>query len=916
VSTRDRATELIGGLVRAAVAAQEARTVEGIFRIAVEKLGELGLSATFYEVRAGGEEFIHLDSDGFFREVADVLAERRGPVLPLAAAPVQQAIQKHPDGVLIDNLRPILAQALGKPLAELGLATNAAAVGAAIPVGGKIEFTVTASGLDLDSSLAPAFGLFARQLGHAIETSRRLEELAGSNRELMIINQVARAATQLGSGRSLEGALSFLARSLGIDGIALFRREANELVLAVHAGMPEAWVAQSGRVPRRQGQGVSWSEAAPGEGPRHFSMREQIDAVAIPLHTGKELQGVLIATRADERFTGYELRLLTTVGAQFAVSLQNELLFQQSQQRIRELSLMLELGQAVSSSLDQREILNKGVQVTARVLGCSAAYIFLPDEHETSLACVASEDPLSAIAHDVRLPLDKSSISALAFHTGKPQQTDDTLSDPRVDASLNEVFGCRSTLAVPLRSRDKTLGVLVLIERVAEHAFEAQDLRLAIHAAQLLASSVANAGLYAEQRRRAEEMTLLNEAARSLAGSLDVEPLLAAAAETLRKLLDASHCVIWLLDRDRQMLKIHAAPPGFPSLLGMTVPLDSPSAVSVAINAKGPVQITDAFHSTLVRGEMVRMFNTPTLLSVPLIARDEAVGAVVIADARLARRFSPAEIERATAVAGQIAMAIITARLIEDLRRSYTELELAQTERVDRERLAVLGELSASIAHEVRNPLGVIFNALGSLKRMLKPEGNVGLLLGIIGEEADRLNRMVGDLLDYSRPYKPSLSPVLLEPLVADAIGSAYTQSGRTSIAPSGTDEGLRVELRIPKDLMLRADQRLLRQALINLFLNALQAMPKGGSLDVIAERVEGPRGPEAWLRIRDSGPGIPEFVRARVFHPFFTTKATGTGLGLAVVKRIIDGHGGRIGLSGGDETGAVFELWLPMEGE
>lgn len=912
--TRDRATALISGLVRAAVAAQEARTVEAIFRIAVEKLSLLGLSVTFYEVRAGGEEFIHLDSDGFFREIADAVAERRGRVLPLAAAPIQQAIQKHPDGVLIDNLRPIIAQALGKPLAEIGLATNVAAVGAAIPVGGKIEFTVTASGVDLDGSLAPAFGLFARQLGHAIETSRRLEELASSNRELMIINQVARAAAQLGSGRSLEGALSFLARSLGIDGIALFRCEANELVLAVHQGMPEGWVAQSGRV--RQGQGMPWSEAASGEGPRHFSLREQIDAVAIPLHTGKELQGVLIATRADERFTGYELRLLTTVGAQFAVSLQNELLFQQSQQRIRELSLMLELGQAVSSSLDQREILNKGVQVTARVLGCSAAYIFVPDEHETSLSCVASEDPLSAVAHDVRLPLDKPSISALAFRTGQPQQTDDTLSDPRVDASLNAIFGCRSTLAVPLRSRDKTLGVLVLIERVAEHAFESQDRRLALHAAQLLSSSVENAGLYAEQRRRAEEMTLLNEAARSLAGSLDLEPLLAAAAETLRKLLDASHCIIWLLDRERVMLRIHAVPASFPTLAGMSVPLDVPSAVASSIRAKAPVQITDAFHSPQVRTEIVKLLGDQTLLSIPLIARGEIVGAVVLGDVRLERRFSPAEVERGAAVAGQIAMAIITARLIEDLRRSYTELELAQTERVDRERLAVLGELSASIAHEVRNPLGVIFNALGSLKRMLKVEGNIGLLLGIIGEEADRLNRMVGDLLDYSRPYKPSLSPVLLEPLVTEAIGSAYTQSGRTSSAPSGTDEGLRMELRIPKDLMLRADQRLLRQALINLFLNALQAMPKGGALDVVAERVEGPRGPEARLRIRDSGPGIPEFVRARVFHPFFTTKATGTGLGLAVVKRIIDGHGGRIGLSDGDETGAVFELWLPMEGE
>ena len=111
-----------------------------------------------------------------------------------------------------------------------------------------------------------------------------------------------------------------------------------------------------------------------------------------------------------------------------------------------------------------------------------------------------------------------------------------------------------------------------------------------------------------------------------------------------------------------------------------------------------------------------------------------------------------------------MAVAVANARLYEDLKRSYQELARTQEELVKRERLAALGELAAVVAHEVRNPLGAIFNSLRSLDRALKPEGDAAMLLGIVGEEADRLNRIVGDLLDFARPSEPALQP---EPLGA-----------------------------------------------------------------------------------------------------------------------------------------------------
>ena len=203
----------------------------------------------------------------------------------------------------------------------------------------------------------------------------------------------------------------------------------------------------------------------------------------------------------------------------------------------------------------------------------------------------------------------------------------------------------------------------------------------------------------------------------------------------------------------------------------------------------------------------------------------------------------------------------------------------------------------------------MIFNSVGSLRRIVKPQGDAALLLDIIGEEADRLNRMVGDLLDYSRPVQPALQPVPLRPLFEEAIESARQQSG------DGTQR-VAVTVRVAEDAAtVRADARLLRQALVNLFLNAYQAMPRTGRLEVRASRSTIDSRPFAEIVVHDSGPGIPPDVVDKIFKPFFTTKAMGTGLGLAVVRRIVEHHGGTIEL-GRLSPGAEFKLRLPLEAQ
>jgi signal transduction histidine kinase len=279
--------------------------------------------------------------------------------------------------------------------------------------------------------------------------------------------------------------------------------------------------------------------------------------------------------------------------------------------------------------------------------------------------------------------------------------------------------------------------------------------------------------------------------------------------------------------------------------------------------------------------------------------RDRSIGAVVIVETERLRHFTDAEVGRAAAIANQLAVAVDHARAHARVIAANADLHREQEKNIRKSRLEALGELSAVIAHEVRNPLGVIFNALGSLRRLTGTGGDARMLLDIVGEEADRLNRIVGDLLDFARHSPPLLAPDRLEQVVDEAVSVAVAQP------PSGLEVVRKLGVPLPE---VAIDAGQVRQAVLNLVVNAVQAMPGGGRLTVRTFL----DGPSAVVEVEDTGPGIAEAVKARIFEPFFTTKATGTGLGLPVVKRIIEGHGGELILRTGP-GGTCFSLRFPV---
>jgi signal transduction histidine kinase len=242
------------------------------------------------------------------------------------------------------------------------------------------------------------------------------------------------------------------------------------------------------------------------------------------------------------------------------------------------------------------------------------------------------------------------------------------------------------------------------------------------------------------------------------------------------------------------------------------------------------------------------------------------------------------------------------------LRQSLHELNEAQESLVRKQQLTALGEMAAVVAHEVRNPLGSISNALSLLRRNAKLENDNEALCRIIEDEVRRLDLLVVSLLDFIRPMSADLQPRPLTPVVDEALSQALrADGGMTQIrVVREVDESLEPVL---------MDATLLTVALTNLFRNAVQAMSGDGSLHVSIDRESSGSARWARVRIRDTGPGIPAAVQERMFEPFVTTRPTGSGLGLSIVRRAIEAHRGSLDLHSEPGRGTTCTVRLPVVG-
>jgi two-component system sensor histidine kinase HydH len=230
-----------------------------------------------------------------------------------------------------------------------------------------------------------------------------------------------------------------------------------------------------------------------------------------------------------------------------------------------------------------------------------------------------------------------------------------------------------------------------------------------------------------------------------------------------------------------------------------------------------------------------------------------------------------------------------------------SEIYRLEQELLKMDKLATVGELTSGIAHEIRNPLAGIKTTAQALKEEIPENDTRSAYISRIIIEVDRLNKLLLSFFDFARPKKLNVRPCDLKKTIEDTV---------FMVREAARSNHVRImEFYPPGEVRIKADPDMVQQVLMNVFINAVQSMPSGGSMEVHLRE----QGANVEISVSDTGKGIPENIRSRIFDPFFTTKPKGIGLGLSISYRLVKMHSGNITFSSSPE-GTLFTISLPKE--
>jgi len=421
-----------------------------------------------------------------------------------------------------------------------------------------------------------------------------------------------------------------------------------------------------------------------------------------------------------------------------------------------------------------------------------------------------------------------------------------------------------------------------------------------------------------EVLRHNRELAALNAIASVVSRSLDLDEVLPATLETIMSLLEMRAGVVCLLDEEGKQLTVRAQRgffPGDAQVLSRASWRVGQDVVGQVAASGEPVLIEDVggiepWASIVAPGARAMEGSDGaecSLLCVPLPAQDRVLGTLVVLRSRTPG-FTGPDRSLLAAIGQQIGVSVENARLYTELRQFAQELERSQAQLVQAEKLAAMGRLTASIAHELNNPLQAIQNCLHLiLTRRLDGEKQ-GRYLVLAQEEVDRLIDIVARMLDFYRPSRGQRAPTDVNALIENVLELVDKRLQRGNVV---------VHRQFVPNLPLVpvvADQ--IKQVFLNMVINAIEAMPDGGELVITSrlEKAKAGQGP-GWLRVSfaDNGVGLSSEELKHIFEPFYTTKSRGTGLGLSVSYGIVERHGGRIDVKSITGKGTLFTVRLPL---
>jgi signal transduction histidine kinase len=573
--------------------------------------------------------------------------------------------------------------------------------------------------------------------------------------------------------------------------------------------------------------------------------------------------------------------------------------------RERELKILAAVASRVHGEDEVQKILDIALDEILARLGLHTAWIFTGNEDDRKLHLAAHRGVAPVYLEEIRKDGLTECLCPEVFWSGHRMQARNTTQCPRMPTIVEGLSVPVAHACIPLRFEKGARGVLNVAARPGQ-LFSEDELRFLETLGHQIGLAVERARHLRAERLRNQEARAMAAISKAIGGSLDVPSVLRAVGTTALDIMGADRVSIFLGSDPQEMTVGLLGGVPHPELKDQArVDLREMGALlhCRSIEERTTFSVDDWSSDARVNRTLADRWDAHSALLVPLIAHDEVLGLLTVSGTK-PRRWSDEHVDVAEALAAQAAVAIENARLYEEASNALQDLRDAQQQIIGSEKMAVLGTFASGLAHEVRNPLNSMSLQLAILERRIGRcdralAAQMQELVLVIREEIERLETLVGDFLLFSRTDRIQYRPANVEGLVQDVVAF---------MTPEAQAAGVRLRHesgeRLPR---MRVDVEKIKQVVMNLVRNAVEAMPAGGDVAVWTGVVDG----RARLVVSDTGPGLPDGVD--VFQLFVTTKPKGTGLGLSLVQQIVLQHGGEIVADRAPEGGARFTITLPV---
>ncbi|EQB63842.1 MAG: GAF sensor hybrid histidine kinase [candidate division Zixibacteria bacterium RBG-1] len=498
---------------------------------------------------------------------------------------------------------------------------------------------------------------------------------------------------------------------------------------------------------------------------------------------------------------------------------------------------------------------------------------------------------------------------ALLFPLGLHNQQTTIVSEIGFESKTKTSGTCKSFIFVPLMKNQQMFGGILGMWCKQKHTFTNWEIKGAEILASYVSMSIQSFDLKFQLGTQVNRVKALLELSTTIYSSLNYKVVLEKVIHYAKKLAEADGCTIYILDREKQTLKpwLSNYEEFRDQIMKFELKIGEGATGKAAQSGMAIISnFADQDHRT------VQIPGTPdepeSLMSVPLMWSGEVIGVITI-NAKGHRRFSDDDLNLLTIFARHVSDAIENARLFDNLERAYKELNEAQQQLVQSERLRALGEMAGGVAHDFNNILGAILGRVQLLLLNDKIEEKLKYGLNLIEKSALDGAETVRRIQEFTRVHKFTyLSKVDLNQIVEDALEMTQPK-WKDEAQQRGVDIKVDKQLKELKPVAGVASE--LTEVVANMILNSVDALPEGGTITLKTYRNQD----SVYIEIQDTGSGMSDEVKGMAFEPFFTTKGKqGTGLGLSVAYGIISRHKGEITIDSQEGKGTTFKIRLPLQ--